>query len=246
LGNSALTTRGCGKTFRLKEIAFTFLTARIAHWPCTACCWQPQTSRRRVRYSPARLPPIPAAATLERRDILEVPVPSGLLSLGVEDPATWRDLSEAIRGIAVARATTTLSALWPGRHVIAEWRAMSAAAALAGARDGWDQVPVKPEGTDPLRVEWDTYPWYREAVLECAVQEGLASDPGRACSLQAWRPHARRYMGRLRLVDREAACQHGELNPVKGAVILVAVIQHGPALAVKHRTRESPVLAGRA
>jgi hypothetical protein len=122
---------------------------------------------------PARLPPIPAAATLERGDILEVPVPGGLLSLGVEDPATWRDLSGRIPGIAVARATTILSALWPGRHVIADWRAMSAAAALAGARDGWDQVPVEPEGTDPLRVEWDAYPWYRKAVLDCARQEGL-------------------------------------------------------------------------
>ncbi len=73
------------------------------------------------------------------------------------------------------RATTVLSALWPGRHVITDWRALSAAAALAGARDGWDQVPdpVEPEGTDPLQVKWDTYPWYRKAVLDCAAQEGL-------------------------------------------------------------------------
>jgi hypothetical protein len=122
---------------------------------------------------PARLPLVPSAAGLQRCDILEVPVPGGLLSLGVEDLATWRELSEGMHGIAVSRATTVLAALWPGRHVIADWRALSAAAALAGARDGWDQVPVEPEGTDPLRPEWDTYPWYRKVVLDCAAHEGL-------------------------------------------------------------------------
>jgi hypothetical protein len=122
---------------------------------------------------PARLPPVPAAAELVRGDILEVPVPGGLLSLGVEDPATWRKLSERMRGIAVPRATTVLSALWPGRHVIVDWRALSAAAALAGARNGWDGAPVGPERADPLRVDWDTYYWYRKAVLDCAAQEGL-------------------------------------------------------------------------
>jgi hypothetical protein len=60
---------------------------------------------------PAGLPPW-SAAELQRDDILEVPVPGGLLSLKVEDPATWRELSESMRGIAVPRATTILSALW--------------------------------------------------------------------------------------------------------------------------------------
>jgi hypothetical protein len=122
---------------------------------------------------PAPLSPVPAAAELVRGDILEVPVPGGLLSLGVKDPATWWELDECTHGIAVPRATTVLSALWPGCHVIADWRALSAAAALAGARDGWDQVPVEPQGTDPLRPEWDTYPWYRGAVLGCAAHEDL-------------------------------------------------------------------------
>ncbi len=122
---------------------------------------------------PARLPPIPAATELARGDILEVPEPGGLLSLEAEDPATWRELSERMRGIAVPRATTVLSALWPGRHVIADWRALSAAAALVGARDGWDHSPVDSQGTDPLRVDWATYSWYRKAVLDCAAQEGL-------------------------------------------------------------------------
>jgi len=123
---------------------------------------------------PEPLPSIPAAANLERGKILEVPVPGEMLSLGAKDPATWRKLS-CMHGIAVPRATTILSALWPGCHVIADWRALSAAAALTGARHGWDQVRdlVKPDSTDPLQVNWDTYPWYRKATIDCAARVGL-------------------------------------------------------------------------
>jgi hypothetical protein len=122
---------------------------------------------------PARLAPVPASENLERGDILEVPVPGGLLTLRAEDPVTWRELSESMRGLAAPRTSTVLSALWPGRHLIADWRALSAAAALVGARDGWDHNPVEPESTDQLPVDWDTYAWYRQAALACAAREGL-------------------------------------------------------------------------
>jgi hypothetical protein len=123
---------------------------------------------------PAQLPPLPVAgASFERDDTLNVPVPSGTIMLRSEDPHTWQELSEHVRGLGVARTTTVLSALWPGRHVIADWRALSAAAALIGARKGWSGVPVEPNRTDRLDVDWKTYSWYRRAVLECAAQERL-------------------------------------------------------------------------
>ena len=100
-------------------------------------------------------------------------MPDGYLILRVEDPATWRELSERIRGLAVPRTTTVLSAIWPGRHLIADWRALSAAAALVGVRNGWAHTPVMPAHTDQVRVDWETYSWYRRAALECARQEGL-------------------------------------------------------------------------
>jgi hypothetical protein len=122
---------------------------------------------------PEPLPPAPGGENLERGETLEVPVPDGHLTLQVEDPATWRQLSEHIRGLAVPRTTTVLSALWPGRHLIADWRSLSAAAALVGARNGWAHAPVEPERTDQARVDWENYSWYRRTALECASQEGL-------------------------------------------------------------------------
>jgi len=62
---------------------------------------------------PARLPPVPGSANLQRGDILEVPVPGRLLTLRAEDPGTWRELCEGMRGLAVPRTATVLSALWP-------------------------------------------------------------------------------------------------------------------------------------
>jgi hypothetical protein len=89
---------------------------------------------------PGPLPPATASENPARSETLEVPVPDGHLTLRVEDPATWRKLSKRIRGLAVPRTTTVLSALWPGRHLIADWRALSAAAALASMIQGAREV----------------------------------------------------------------------------------------------------------
>jgi hypothetical protein len=103
---------------------------------------------------PKRLPHLQADGDLDRRDALRVPVPGEPLTLRSEDPRTWRELADHISGLGVSRTTTALSALWPGRHVIIDWRAASAAAALTGARHGWSLVPVRPDRHDPLRVDW--------------------------------------------------------------------------------------------
>jgi hypothetical protein len=120
----------------------------------------------------AQLPPALAGEHPDRGEILEVQVPGGRLTLRLRDPATWRELSERMRGLAVPRTTAVLSALWPGHHLIADWRALSAAAALAGVRNGWAHAPVEPQRTDQLPVNWETYSWYRQTALECANREG--------------------------------------------------------------------------
>jgi|ERR1039457_858490 hypothetical protein len=122
---------------------------------------------------PAQLPPLPVGENFKRGDTLKVPVPGGPLTLRSEDPRTWRELSERVSGLGVPRTTTVLSALWPGRHVIADWRALSAAVALVGVRNGWGHVPVEPDRADRLRVGWEIYSWYRRVVLDCAAREDL-------------------------------------------------------------------------
>lgn len=119
------------------------------------------------------LPPTGAQPTLgEGEDSVEVQVNGHALTVGVDSQRSWRDLHAGIQGLGIARTTTVLSALWPGRHVIIDWRALSAALALAGARLGWDQSLVSPTSTAPADVSWESYAWYRDAVVECADQVG--------------------------------------------------------------------------
>jgi hypothetical protein len=123
---------------------------------------------------PAPLPPAAPTETLERREILEVPVPGGHLTVQADDQDTWRDLSERMRGLAVPRTTAVLSALWPGRHLIADWRALSAATALIGARNGWAHAPVNPSAQS--RFEWTGTPTAGTA------RQPLNAPAKRACS----------------------------------------------------------------
>jgi hypothetical protein len=100
------------------------------------------------------------SASPHRQDALRVPLASGALKLRAEDPPTWPALS-GMTGLREPRATTLLSALWPGRHVVMDWRAPSAAVALAGARLGWDQSLAGPDSTERAERSWESYTWYR-------------------------------------------------------------------------------------
>lgn len=118
-------------------------------------------------------PPLSAAPRVPaqpRADALDVPIADGPLALKAEDPATWRKLSAGLTGLSVPRTTTVLAALWPDRHVIIDWRALSAAIGLAGGRCGREGLPVEPDSTDRAEMSWQNYGWYRGAVLDCAAQ----------------------------------------------------------------------------
>ena len=77
-----------------------------------------------------------------------------------------------IRGLGIPRTTTVLSALWPAQHVIMDWRTLSAALALSGARLGWNQSLVDPTSTTRADKSWATYAWYWRTVASCADQVG--------------------------------------------------------------------------
>lgn len=72
---------------------------------------------------PERLRPSPAGEN-SGREILDAPAPSVLLPPCGQGPSCVRQLSGRMPGLTVPRATTVVSALWPGRHLIADWRAL--------------------------------------------------------------------------------------------------------------------------
>jgi hypothetical protein len=100
--------------------------------------------------------------------VLQVPAGNGNLEISADDPMTWRALAAGISGLGIPRTTTVLAALWPRQHVIMDWRALSAALALAGSRLGWEMSRVDPLSTAPAEKTWQNYDWYRKAVIECA------------------------------------------------------------------------------
>jgi hypothetical protein len=120
---------------------------------------------------PPGLLPAPETMSLQREDVLVVSAASGTLELRAEDPLTWTQLSQ-MKGLREPRATTVLSALWPGRHIVMDWRALSAALALAGARLGWGSSAVDPGSTRRAIDSWESYTWYRDTVLKAASQGG--------------------------------------------------------------------------
>lgn len=103
---------------------------------------------------------------------------TGQIKLDRDDPDSWKQLTtkkKAIQGLQVATATTLLSALWPGSHVIIDARDLNATIALNMSEvvsKGW----LTPDSTKSLRVTWDKYDWMRTKLLGriAALRDGGA------------------------------------------------------------------------
>ncbi len=123
---------------------------------------------RRLR--PAHLSPRPSGSSSERAPTLLVP---GLdRPVMVTDIATWRCLAESIPGAGVATTTTLLSALWPGDHIVFDWRVHAAANAL---RIGAAMEPtpgVTPESTVGATETFEDYRLVRKWVVKTAMRVG--------------------------------------------------------------------------
>ena len=100
-----------------------------------------------------------------RPDEVEIPVSERrTITLKVDDPDTWRLLCKTVDGIAVATASTLLSALWPGKHVVIDKWDIDAARGL----DYTDAVAnklVKAGGLKGDAVSWTAYEWLLKRVL---------------------------------------------------------------------------------
>ncbi len=71
--------------------------------------------------------------------------------------------------MGVATATTLLSALWPGDHIILDIRALGALIGVTGiSGKGWYAARVG-EGSETRKgldsIDWNDYAWYRAVIL---------------------------------------------------------------------------------
>jgi hypothetical protein len=110
-----------------------------------------------------------------RPDEVEVPVSDRkAITLKVDDPDTWKLLCKSVDGIDVATASTLLSALWPGKHVVIDKWDLDAARGL----DYTDAVAnklVKAGGLRGDAVSWTAYAWLLKRVL--AKAEAIQRPP---------------------------------------------------------------------
>lgn len=106
-----------------------------------------------------------------RSDSFDVEVDGETLTVFRSEPTSWEVL-DRIPGVAVATATTVLSALWPGDHVIADRRDLGAAIGLA-----YDEAKgaglVKTNGYDGEVVSWKRYQWFLPKVTDKAKEIGI-------------------------------------------------------------------------
>jgi hypothetical protein len=111
------------------------------------------------------------------RTQLVVPVGIGFYTLvqgANAQPATtywpttnWAAWTAHVHGFGTPTATTALSALWPGSHVIVDVRDLRATIGLLVA-NGSNVVPGNSnQGVD---TDWDEYGWFRQLLVEEAVR----------------------------------------------------------------------------
>ena len=74
--------------------------------------------------------------------------------------------------MGVATATTVLSALWPGYHVIADRRDIGAGIGLAYV-EAYRERLLKAAGDDGETVSWKRYCWFRPKVIARAEAIGV-------------------------------------------------------------------------
>lgn len=102
---------------------------------------------------------------------LNFTIPGTGLVVEVADSQSWRSLT-TIRGLGVPTATTLLSAVWPGYHVILDRR--DAVAAVGVATELWNPTgfeDAKMPDRDTYDQYWDFYEWFLATVKATARDE---------------------------------------------------------------------------
>jgi hypothetical protein len=112
--------------------------------------------------------------TATRPEMCLVRTLDGQIELWRDEPDSWTSLTndkKAIKGIQVATATTLLSALWPGSHIIIDIRDLNATIGLNLAElTEW----VNPLSRTSIGPSWNWYQWMRDKVMTKAAESRLA------------------------------------------------------------------------
>ena len=127
------------------------------------------------RQAPICLPELPAVPHTghDAGDlvIFTAEIGDDLRAVHRDNPESWEHLT-GITGIGVAMATTLLSALWPGYHVIADQRDIGAAIGLA-YDEAFSEGLLKSAGYKGEVVSWRRYRWFRPKVIGRAEAIGV-------------------------------------------------------------------------
>jgi hypothetical protein len=122
---------------------------------------------RRLR--PAHIASAPAIGSASRRDQIRIP---GGPVVACEDLASWKELERSLHGAATPTTTTLLSALWPERHHVLDWRVLAAVAGL-DAVDGSNLGLVEPRSRRSILPTLDTYCQVRKLLIRLADDADL-------------------------------------------------------------------------
>lgn len=118
-------------------------------------------------------------------------IPGTPLLLDCEDPSTWPNLGRAMPGLgSTPTATTLLSALWPGRHVIVDVRDLRASVGLL-CDSRWASDHKLDAAELPQSPPWSFYvEWLRPLLIDDCPQDAHPVDVERALFLLDELTHA--------------------------------------------------------
>jgi hypothetical protein len=124
-------------------------------------------SGRRLR--PTRLSELPALHDGSQPDELKVTLSTRDVTIGKSDELSWEQLQNSLAGAGVATTCTILAALWPGDHVVFDWRVRAAANGLrlAAGLEPTNSVEVDSSASPPLGL--GDYQLIRSWIVDAAT-----------------------------------------------------------------------------
>jgi hypothetical protein len=126
---------------------------------------------RRLR--PASLHRLDEQLHTVRAEELFVPGLDGMERISMTDPQSWRALSGMLAGAGVATTTTILAALWPGQHIIFDWRVHAAVNAIRIHAGLACTTDVQSDSTYSPPITFSDYELSRGWILAEAARLGV-------------------------------------------------------------------------